>query len=352
MSHPRRAVRRPRPLTGISLGLAVVLAAGGVAACGGSGGLGSPDLSDVSVGIVPDSLGAVPFEFGDSSSQHAFSDAGLNITVQTFTSESAEDAALKAGKIDIAYGEYAEFLSGDGSTLAATGDIRVLDNSFNAGTDSIALVVRSGEGGPTVTGLSSPSAYCNLDYSIAVPGAYSDDYLALATWLDSQDAPAPMPSQFSSCPALVNVGSEQAALAAVASGQVSAAALEEPFVTTGEVQKGLQVADDLTAGAATSMPLDGFFASSSFTAKYPRTSAIFASVMSQMQAKCAQRFVVEQALDAGSPQTMDGIYATMQLGEFPTSVMVSSLSTVVQLMSSAGLLGGQVNIDTLTQSSS
>ncbi|HEY3869395.1 MAG TPA: hypothetical protein VGM10_13630 [Actinocrinis sp.] len=349
MSHPRRAARRPRPLTGISLGLAAVLAAGGVAACGNSGGLGSPDLSDVTVGMVAGSLGAVPFEFGDSTSQHAFSDAGLNITVQNFTSESDEDAALKSGKIDIAYGEYGEFLSGDGSTLAATGDIRVLDNSFNAGTDSIALVVRNGEAGPTVTGLDSPTAYCTNDYTIAVPGAYSDDYLALATWLDSQDAPAPEPNQLSTCPAIMSVGSEQAALTAVASNQASAAVLQEPFVTTGEVQQGLEVADDLTAGAATSMPLDGFFASSTFTAKYPRTSAIFASVMAQMQGKCAQRFVVEQALDTGATQTQEGIYATMELGEYPTSVMTSSLSTVVQLMSSAGLLGGQVNISTLTE---
>lgn len=347
MSHPRRALRRPRPLTGISLGLATVLAAAGIAACSGSGP-GTPDLSDVTVGMVAGSVGAVPFLFGNSSAENAFSDAGLTITVQDFTSEGAENAALKSGKIDIAYGEYAEFLSGDGATLAATGDVRVLDNAFNAGSDSIALVVRKGEGGPTLTG-ASPTAYCNQGYSIAVAGPYTDDYLALATWLDSQNSPAPMPNALSSCPAIVNVGSEAAALTAVASGQTSAAILQEPYVTTGEVQQGLQIADDLTSGAATSMPLDGFFASDAFTAKYPNTSAIFGSVMSQMQAKCAQRYVVEQALDTGATAAQQSIYATMDLGEYPTSVMTSSLSTVVQLMSSAGLLGGQVSIDTLTQ---
>lgn len=349
MSHPRRAARRPRPLTGISLGLATLLAAAGIAACGG-GGSGSPDLSNVTVGMVPGSVGAVPFLFGNSSAEHAFSSAGLTITVQNFTSESAENAALQSGKIDIAYGEYAEFLSGDGNTLAASGDVRVVDNAFNAGTDSIALVVRDGEGGPALTGSAAGTGYCNDGYTIAVPGAYSDDYLALATWLDAQATPAPMPAQLSSCPAIVDVGSEAAALTAVASGQVAAAALQEPYVTTGEVQQGLQVADDLTAGAATAMPLDGFFASSSFTAKYPNTSTIFGSVMAQLQGKCAQRYVVEQALDAaGATPTQQSIYATMDLGEYPTSVMVSSLSTVVQLMSAAGLLGGEVNIDTLTQ---
>src|SRR5437016_5609211 len=240
MSHPRQPARRRRLLSGLALGLAVAATAATATACsGGSSGLGSPDTTTLRVGVV-DSLGVVPFEIGISASYHSFSDAGLAITEQKFASEDDEMAALAQSKIDIAYGEYSQFLSG-------------------------------GDDAP------------NLKFPDATT-----------------------------------------LIGAVARGQVSAAALQEPYVTAGEIDANLRVAIDLGTGNAADVPVDGYFATSSFVTKFPHTTAIFASVMAKLQAVGGQRIAVETALktQAGNDPL---VTATMQLGSYPTVVLPAKL---------------------------
>src|SRR5438270_971859 len=138
MVQPSQPARRSRARSGVALGLAAAAVATAVTACGStSNGLGSPDQPNLRVGLV-DSVGAVPFEIGTSPNQHSFMDAGLTITVQKFDTQADELSALAADKIDVAYGEYAQFLNAQ-SSLAASGNIRVVSEAYDAGSGTIGL---------------------------------------------------------------------------------------------------------------------------------------------------------------------------------------------------------------------
>jgi NitT/TauT family transport system substrate-binding protein len=343
MVQPSQPVRRSRVRSGVALGLAAAAVATAVTACGSSAnGLGSPDQPNLRVGLV-DSVGAVPFEIGTSPNQHSFMDAGLTITVQKFDTQSDELSALAAGKIDIAYGEYAQFLNAQ-SSLATSDNIRVVSEAYDAGAGTIGLLTRTGytlpNWGPS-DGTHHPFD-CNGPVSIAVPSKKGIEYLALTSWLQSLGTPLP-----AQCNAIKENSNTAQILQGVASGTYSAAAVQEPYVTTGEITAGLQMSQDLTTGNAAAVPVDGYFATKDFVTQYPKTTEIFAAVMAKLQASTGQRVVVETALRAAgtiSPK----VISTMQLGTYPSVVLPAKLDIVLRLMSDAGTISGAMNGTKLT----
>jgi ABC-type nitrate/sulfonate/bicarbonate transport system substrate-binding protein len=323
------------------LGLAAALLAATASACGGdSNGLGSPDQPSLRVGLI-DNVGAVPFEIGSSSGTHAFMDARLTITVQKFESQADELAALSSNKIDVAYGEYAQFLNST-STLATSDNIRVLSEGYDAAPGTIALLTRKGYALPDWGPGAGAAFNCNGSVSIVVPSIRSTEYLALAAWFSSLGTPLP-----GSCPAIQQNANPAQAIGAVASGQATATVLQEPYVTAAQVTGGLQMSQDLATGNASAVPVDGYFATKAFTAKYPHTTAIFAAVMAKLQATSGQRVVVETALRA-SGAVDSRIIASMELGTYPSVVLQAKLDIVLRLMSDAGTANGILDSAKLT----
>lgn len=343
MVQPSQPARRSRARSGVAVGLAAAAVAMAATACGGSSsGLGSPDQPNLRVGLV-DSVGAVPFEIGTSPTEHSFMDAGLTITVQKFDTQSDELSALAANKIDVAFGEYAQFLSSQ-SSLAASDDIRVISEGYDAGPGTIGLLTQTGYTVPN-WGPSDSTHHpfdCNGSVSIAVPSKQGIEYLALASWLQSLGSPLP-----TDCNAIQVDANPSDIIKGVASGRFTAAAVQEPYVTTGEITAGLQMTQDLTTGNAEAVPVDGYFATKDFVEKYPKTTAIFAAVMARLQASSSQRVVVETALHSAS--TIDQrVISTMQLGTYPSVVLPAKLDIVLRLMSDAGTVNGSMDSAKLT----
>ena len=339
MFQPSQPARRSRRPAGLALAAALAAVAVTSTACsGGSAGLGSPDQSTVRVGLIS-SVGAVPFEIGITKENHSFMDAGLTISVQNFDTQSDELAALAANKIDVAYGEYAQFLSSS-STLADNDDIRVVSEAYDAGAGTIGLLTRTGH---TLPAWSPTQPFnCAGNVTIAVPSKQGTEYLALASWFQSLGSPLP-----TDCAAIHQIDNPTTAIGAVATGQVSAAALQEPYVTAAQITAGLQVNQDLATGNAQAVPVYGYFATKTFTSKYPRTTAIFAAVMSKLQASSGQRVVVETALRTAG--LLDSrVVASMQLGTYPAVVLPAKLDIVLRLMSGAGTVNGTLDSAKLT----
>lgn len=342
MFQPRQPARRSRPRSGLVLGLAAALLAAAATACsGGSSGLGSPDQPNLRVGLV-DSVGSVPFQIGSSSSSHAFMDAGLTITVQKFDSQTDELAALAANKIDIAYGEYAQFLNGK-SSLATSDNIRVVSEAYDAAPGTIALVTRPGYTLPNWGPGSGAAFNCNGSITIVVPSKQGTEYLALASWFQSLGSPLP-----TNCPAVVENANPAQAIGAVKTSQVTAAVLQEPYVTAAQISGGLQMSQDLATGNASAVPVDGYFATKTFVSKYPHTTAIFAAVMAKLQASSGQRVVIETALRASGSGLDTRVIASMQLGTYPSVVLPAKLDIVLRLMGNAGTVSGTMDSGRLT----
>lgn len=345
MSQPSQPARRSRARSGVALGLAAALVAVTAGACGGgTSGLGSPDQPNLKVGLVDsnagpvDAIGAVPFQIGTSLTQHSFMDAGLTITVQKFTSQGAELDALANGGIDIAYGEYAQFLSGN-SQLAINNDIRVVSEAYDASPGTIALVTRSGftlpNWGPRDA--THQPFDCNGPISIVVPNKQGIEYLALISWLQSLGTTPP-----AGCNAIQENSNTAQVIGGVAHGQYTAAVLQEPYVTGSQINAGLQMSQDLATGNASSVPVDGYFATRDFVTKYPKTTAIFAAVMAKLQSESSERVIVETALHT-SNAIDPKVIAMMQLGSYPSTVLPAKLDIVLRLMSNAGTLNGSMD---------
>lgn len=343
MSQPSQPVRRSRARSGIALGLAAAAVAVTAGACSSNAsGLGSPDHPSLKVGLI-DSIGAVPFQIGTSSTQHSFMDAGLTITVQKFATQSDELGALATGGIDIAYGEYAQFLDSS-SQLANNGDIRVVSEGYDASAGTIGLVTRSGTTLPKWGPDDATHRLfdCNGPFTIAVPDKHGIEYLALAGWLGSLGSALP-----SDCAAIVEVPNPAQIIGGVAAGRYSAAALQEPYVTGSEINAGLQMSQDLVTGNAASVPVDGYFATKTFVTQYPKTTAIFAAVMAKLQSESSERVIVETALHQSN--TIDPkVIAMMQLGSYPSVVLPAKLDIVLRLMDTAGTRTGQMDSSKLT----
>lgn len=341
MLQPRQPARRSRFRYGIALGLAAAVLTSAATACSGSSnGLGSPDQPNLRVGVV-DSVGSVPFQIGSSPSSHAFMDAGLTITVQKFDSQTDELAALASNKIDIAFGEYAQFLNGT-STLATSDNIRVVSEAYDAGPGTIALVTRKNYTLPNWGAGAGNAFNCNGSVKIMVPSKEGTEYLALASWFQSLGSPLP-----TNCPAILQNPSPTQVIGAVATGQAAAAVLQEPYVTAAQVTGTLQMSEDLATGNASAVPVDGYFATKTFVQKYPRTTAIFAATMAKLQATSGQRVVVETALRA-SGGLDSRVIAAMQLGTYPSVVLPAKLDIVLRLMSNAGTVSGTMDSGRLT----
>jgi NitT/TauT family transport system substrate-binding protein len=356
MSHPdqdnrmprRRATppsRRGRLRRAVGGGLAAAVLAVVSAGCSGgsSSGLGSPDQPLLRVGLVQD-VGAVPFEIATSAAEHGFSSAGITVNTQLFNTDADEIAALKAGTIDIAYGSYASFLSSN-SSLATSGDLRVLADAYDAGPGTVGLVVRQGALPPSASRIQSGAS----NAKIAVPGGTEGDsveFLALSSWLESSGYPIGIPGDLGDAD-IKFVASPAAAIAAVASGTVDAAALQEPYVTSSEEQQGLRLAVDLASGSTASMPLDGYFTTSTFAAKYPRSSAIFAATISKYQEMASSQVAVETALK-NQPGADTDVISTMQFGTYPLVLLDAKLDITIGLMNTAGIAANNVTSLKLT----
>ena len=343
MVQPSQPARRSRARSGVALGLAVAAVVAAATACSsGSDGLGSPDEPNLRVGLV-DSVGAVPFEIGTLPNQHSFMDAGLTITVQKFDTQADELSALAGDKIDIAYGEYAQFLN-SGSHLADTDNIRIVSEGYDAGAGTIGLLTQTGYQLPN-WGPNDGTHHafdCNGPVTIVVPSKKGTEYLALASWLGSLGTPV-QPN----CNAIQENSNPTQIIGGVRAGTYTAAAVQEPYVTAGEITAGLQMTQDLTTGNAQAVPVDGYFATKDFVTKYPRTTAIFAAVMAKLQATSSQRVVVESALHSAG--TIDAkVISTMQLGTYPAVVLPAKLDIVLRLMSDAGTINGLLNSAKLT----
>ncbi|HEV2640393.1 MAG TPA: ABC transporter substrate-binding protein [Actinocrinis sp.] len=351
----RTGRRRLGPLRCLGAVAALVLTASSVAACSSStaDALPAPDQPNIRVGVV-NSIGDVPFLIGmatgGASGNGAFTKAGLNVQVTPYPTESDEINALNQGSIDIAYGEYGQFLAAD-DPMAKAGKIQILADAYDAGSGSIELMVRNGATLPNLTQIFDQ---VKNGPEIALPSETGPEYISLADYFNAQKMPISsvvgQGQEGTGNKNILVVTDPTAIMQGVHDGQYTAAVLQEPYATTAEEQYGLIPAADLATGDSAGVPLDGYFASSAFTAKYPKTVEVFDAVLSKLQNIGASRTEVEGAILASMSNPSAAVkeyVATMQLGEYPTATVPEKIGIVSQLMYNAGTISSPLNLSGL-----
>lgn len=346
---PRSALVPPRARTwrrsAGALGSVLVLASA-LSAC--SSGNGSLEKSSLKVGYV-EGIGAATVTLGIA--QQDFAHAGLTVTPQSFPSDAAEEAALKSGAIDIALGDYTEFLDTQSPSKVA-GSIQVIGEGYDAGDNTIGLVAAKGAAiaSQSLTGGSGVSAGIAAGLTdVDVPTLDSPEYVALANWQIAEQNP--LPEGLSSIHPMQSSGTgsnaaSQAMVNGVNAGTAQATVLMEPYLTEAlEGGKVVEVAN-LDTGNADDMPIDGYFALTTTVSSDPNTIAAFQEGLAQAQSLGDSRASVESALTKNG--ISQNVAATTVLGNFPSGIVAANVSNILSLMDAAQVQTGNLTSATLT----
>ena len=359
---PRSSTRLPRPRawhrTLGALGGVLVLA---ITASACSSGSGSPEKSTLNVGVV-DGLGAATLGLGVS--QHYFSDAGLTINIVPEATDAAAENALKSGSIDLALGDYSEFLnsgllSSDGATTnpsSVASTVQVVGEGYNAGENTIGLVVRTGSslGSQSLTGsngvVAEVAGTANSSVTVEVPDLASPEYVALANWAIAEQSPLDAGGQHVKSASNNTDGATTAKtmVNAVLSGSAGAAVLQEPYLTQALESGAVTELANLDTGDADNMPVSGYFALQTTAKNDPNTIAAFQAALAKSQALGVSRVEVEAALTTSGSKVSKQLAATTAIGNYPIGIVAANLTNVLSLMTNAGLQISTLTSGTLT----
>jgi NitT/TauT family transport system substrate-binding protein len=133
---------------------------------------------------------------------------------------------------------------------------------------------------------------------------------------------------------------------ALDSGQVDAAAMVEPFVTSAERDNGSKVILDTCSGPTKGIPIAGIIATKKFVDENPNTTAAFRRAIDRAQRELADRRVVEQIVPT-YVNVDDQTTKLMQLGVWPTTISKTRLQRVADLMLEFGALKQRLDVTPL-----
>jgi len=324
----RRPARRVRVFAGVAAAAAVLTVVAGCRVPGMSGGTSAPQVSGtINVGAAP-GVGVVPLYLALQSG--AFRHTGLTVHVVTYSSISSELQDLQAGKIQVAYGDYANMFYAQAHALAAGGksglNMVIVADGYDAAPNTMEVLTLPNSGIVTPKNLQGKTIGTTEPQMMSMSNAgqpYSLETVATQSVLTNDNVTL----------ARVHwrpVGSS-ALLGALANHQVNAILATEPTIFQAESQLGAVPVVDSATGATANLPLDGYFALRSFAGKNSAQLNAFRSALETGQSAASQQAPVRAALEHSVGLAMSDA-SLVTLGIYPTSMNASDLQRVVSLM--------------------
>ena len=308
--------------------MAMLLAGCQTPGFGSSGASGqAPAGSSITVASVP-GVGDAPLYVAQQ--QGLFRQAGLTVHIRSYKTAAAEVAALHNGTANVAAGDYASFFYQQETPGAAP--IVVLADGYDAGTDIMDVLVSPDS--PITTpqdlrfktiGTAEPQL---MPDTLGGP-PYSLETVAASSVLEN-DGIQPTDVTWKPIPADDLIG-------ALRSHAVDAILVTEPGIYQAESQLGARSVLDACSGATVNLPLEGYFAPAAYAKQHRNALAAFHAALMRAQASANEPAPLSNALThyAGmSRQTA----SLITVGVYPTSLRVSSLQRVADLMSFYGSL--------------
>jgi len=279
------------------------------------------------VGAAP-GVGVVPLYLALQSG--AFRHTGLTVHVVTYSSISSELQDLQAGKIQVAYGDYANMFYAQAHALAAGGksglNMVIVADGYDAAPNTMEVLTLPNSGIVTPKNLQGKTIGTTEPQMMSMSNAgqpYSLETVATQSVLTNDNVTL----------ARVHwrpVGSS-ALLGALANHQVNAILATEPTIFQAESQLGAVPVVDSATGATANLPLDGYFALRSFASKNSAQLTAFRSALETGQSAASQQAPVRAALEHSVGLAMSDA-SLVTLGIYPTSMNASDLQRVVSLM--------------------
>jgi NitT/TauT family transport system substrate-binding protein len=259
-----------------------------------------------------------------------FADEGLKVTPEIVQGAGPAIPKLLQGSLDIAFTNYVSVFA---AQAKGTGKFHVLTDGYQAKPKVLGIVVMGDK-------LAGPKSLEGR--TIAVNALQDVGTLTISSALSSNDVKAnsvkyrqiPFPQM----------------AAALAKGQVDAAWMEEPFITSAAQTLGARLLLDTASGPTADFPVAGYVSTSAFVESNPRTAAAFRRAMQRAQQLAADRQNVEKVLPEYSKVDPETAVIT-SVGVFPTSEEPSPvrLQRVADLMQQFGMLSARLDVKNLTE---
>jgi NitT/TauT family transport system substrate-binding protein len=255
-----------------------------------------------------------------------FTRAGLRVDLVEQGPQNDGLAQLAAGKLDVAFASDVAIFR----AAAAGAAVQLQGEAYTAGNNTMALVTLP-------------------DSKYLEPGARKAPKIAV-NMLDDLDTLAARSTLGTAGVDVTKIQFYQRPFAQMAAalrnGEVDAAWMVEPFITTAEKELGARILADGTRGATLGFPVSGYASSGIFAQANPRTLALFRNILDDAQQYAADPAVVRAALPHFSD--IDAIAASLvSLGTYPTSLNAIRLQRVADLMHSSGALADRLDVQAL-----
>jgi len=322
----------------ISLGLlAVTLLAVG---CTSATGPAAAGPASITVAVIS---GTDSAPLAIAVSEGLFRERGLNVEVKTYRSLRPEFQALKGGSVDIAVGDYADFLYehavgraslhlvADGyDAMSSVMEVLSLPGSgITAPRDLVHKVVATPE-----PQLIPPNGGSYINASVP----YSMETLATESVLNG-DGVTPTAVRWKPT-------RPQDMIRQLRRGQVSAILATEPYITEAESQLGAVEVMDSCSGLTAGLPLSGYFSLAAYASAHSAQLQQFRAALSLAQANAAAGGSVQAMLPHFTGMsTQDAALVT--IGSFPTSLIVGQVQRVADLMYNTGVISTPLNVSKL-----
>ena len=328
--NPSAAGRHPRALAAAAATLAV---AGLTAGCsGGSGGGGATGTITVAaikgVDTAPLYAGAKP--------GGAFAKAGITVDIKTYSSVAAEISALRQGKVDVAAGDYVDFLY----SAAKKPGLLIVADGYHAAPGVMEVLAKPNSGITSPRDLIGKKIGTPLQQELPNKSngdPYSLESLAAQSVLNDDNI-APGSVNWDAMPS-GNL------IRALKRGQVSAIVVQEPYIYEAESQLGAVEVFDACSGATSDLPLSGYFSTKAYAKGNSALLAAFRNELQKVQASAALPGPVRTVL--ASENGMQNSASLITIGAYPTTLNPASPGRVATLMFNAELLSAALNIQSI-----
>jgi len=328
--NPSAAGRHPRALAAAAATLAV---AGLTAGCsGGSGGGGATGTITVAaikgVDTAPLYAGAKP--------GGAFAKAGITVDIKTYSSVAAEISALRQGKVDVAAGDYVDFLY----SAAKKPGLLIVADGYHAAPGVMEVLAKPNSGITSPRDLIGKKIGTPLQQELPNKSngdPYSLESLAAQSVLNDDNI-APGSVNWDAMPS-GNL------IRALKRGQVSAIVVQEPYIYEAESQLGAVEVFDACSGATSDLPLSGYFSTKAYAKGNSALLAAFRNELQKVQASAALPGPVRTVL--ASENGMQNSASLITIGAYTTTLNPASPGRVATLMFNAELLSAALNIQSI-----
>jgi NitT/TauT family transport system substrate-binding protein len=328
---------------------AVAALAAGCSASGGSGvdsiagslptNYGPAEQTTLNVGVVPamDSAG-----FFVALNEGLFTKEGLKINYSPATSSETAIQQQVKGQLQVTAGNYVSYVQ---AVAKQHKPLEIISEGsvMQQGAQTLFVMPSShitqlSQLKGKLIGVNAPQ---NIDYLLGVS-------VLKENGIDPSDVKFPTPkdkasAQFGGAIPFPDMGQD------LASGELSAAIMPEPFASLAEQDFGAVPLADLNQGATSDFPIEGYVVTKAWAAANPNTLQRFLAALSAGQEIAdTDRSAVETAFEklASAPdgQVPAQIAAVMSLDTYPIGIDQTRLQRVADVMYQFGLLTSNYNV--------